>query len=175
MTLLQSELNGNAISVASNRGGGQCGHLALTLSGADYLAVAHEAFATPPNPGNTPIHGKAPTAHQITELNRAFLAAKSEYKLYLAVGQALKKQLLAAVGDIYVNELAHPTLRYATVTVRDLLAHLFLTYGQIASDLLKATRLSSSVPGTRPNPSNRSGNVSKTAARSPNSATTPYR
>jgi len=86
----------------------------------------------------SPIHGDAPTAHQITESNRAFLAAKSEYKLYLAVGQDLKKQLLAAVGDIYVNELAHPTLRYATVTVRNLLAHLFLTYGQITSDQLKA-------------------------------------
>jgi hypothetical protein len=138
MTLLQSELNGNAISVASNRGGGQFGHLALTLSGANYLAVAHEAFVTPPNPGNTPIHGEAPTAHQITESNRAFLVAKSEYKLYLAVGQALKKQLPAAVGDIYVNELAHPTLRYARVTVRNLLAHLFLTYGQTTLDQLKA-------------------------------------
>jgi len=139
MTLLQSELNGNTISVASNRGGGQFGHLALTLLGADYLAVAHEAFVTPPNPGDTPIHGEAPTAHQITESNRAFLAAKSEYKLYLAVGQALKKELLAAVGDIYVNELAHPTLRYATVPVRNLLAHLFLTYGQSTLDQLKAS------------------------------------
>jgi hypothetical protein len=36
MTLLQLELNGNTISVASNRGGGQFGHLALTLSDANY-------------------------------------------------------------------------------------------------------------------------------------------
>jgi len=77
--------------------------------------ATHPSTATPP------------TAHQITESNRAFLEAKSEYKLYLTVGEALKKELLAAVGDIYVNELAHPTLRYATVTVRDLRAHLFLT------------------------------------------------
>jgi len=77
ITLLQSELNGNAISVASNRGGGQFGHLALTLLGADYLAVSHVAFVTPPNPGNTPIHGDASTAHLITESNRAFLAPKA--------------------------------------------------------------------------------------------------
>jgi len=105
MTLLQSELNGNAISVASNRGGGQFGHLALTLSGADYLAVAHEAFVTPPTRATHPSTATPP--RPIRSSNRAFLAAKSEYKLYLAVGQALKKQLLAAVSDIYVNELAH--------------------------------------------------------------------
>jgi hypothetical protein len=147
----------------------------LTLSDADYLAVAHEAFVTPPNPGDTPIHGNAPTAHQITESNRAFLAAKSEHKLYLAVGQALKKQLLAAVGNIYVNELAHPTLRYATVTVRNLLAHLFLTCGQITLDQLKANTTELERPWDPSEPIKCYGNASKPTARSPNLATTPYR
>ena len=126
----------------------------------------HPSTATPPRP-----------IRPLNRIERSWRpkASTSEYKLYLAVCQALKKQLLAAVGNIYVNELAHPTLRYATVTIRDLLAHLFLTYGQITSDQLKANTTELERPGIRPNPSNRYGNASKTAARSPNSATTPYR
>ena len=47
-------ISGNAASVASNYGGGQHGHLALTMSAADYRAQTGFAFVPPHNPGDYP-------------------------------------------------------------------------------------------------------------------------
>ena len=48
------------------------------------------------------------------------------------VANALKKQLLAAVEDIFICSLKQPYIGYGNVTVLDLLTHLFATYAQIS-------------------------------------------
>eukprot|EP00957_Ditylum_brightwellii_P077497 5888759-Ditylum_brightwellii.AAC.1 len=47
-------LNGNAASVPSDLGGGQHGHLGLTIGGAEYQTLTGHPFAQPANPSVTP-------------------------------------------------------------------------------------------------------------------------
>jgi hypothetical protein len=54
LKLLQAELNANAISIPSNRGGGAHGHLTLIQSPANYLLLTGANFEAPVNPGLTP-------------------------------------------------------------------------------------------------------------------------
>lgn len=138
LKLLQKELNSNAMSVPSIRGGGIHGHLSLTISATDYLSIANEPFLAPVHPGLNPIHAANATAPQITEANRQYAALLAEHKVYVTTEQALKRQLLAAVDRLYVNELQHETLGFASVSTLQLLTHLHLTYGTITFDQLEA-------------------------------------
>ena len=54
LQILQRQLFTNARSVASTRGGGTHGHLAILLSPADYLLRAGVLFIVPTHPGPPP-------------------------------------------------------------------------------------------------------------------------
>eukprot|EP00957_Ditylum_brightwellii_P061411 4661272-Ditylum_brightwellii.AAC.1 len=51
------QLNTNAASVPSDLGGGQRGHLGLTIGGAEYQTLTGHLFVRPANPGMTPPPG----------------------------------------------------------------------------------------------------------------------
>ena len=51
---LHKLISGNAASVASNQGGGQHGHLALTMTAYEYRSHTGFAFVPPHNPGDYP-------------------------------------------------------------------------------------------------------------------------
>jgi len=64
---LQLKLNANAVSVQSNLGCGQLGHLWLIVQPAVYATISIVSFIPPPNLGATPIP-QASTAAQIASI-----------------------------------------------------------------------------------------------------------
>jgi hypothetical protein len=141
LAVLHQELNTNAMSIPSHRGGGAYGHLTLCIPPAAYAILPNAVpFVAPHHPGANPVHPANATAPQITEINRAYLADLEEYKLYSATDHQLKKLLLAAIPITFVQALANPTLGFATSTTLDILTHLDTTYGTVDADAL-ATNL----------------------------------
>lgn len=131
---LQKELNANAMSIPSVRGGGAHGHLALTMSAAAYLAVAGFPFAAPVHPGPSPVHPAGATGPVITENNRQYAANLKEFAIFTAVEANLKKLLIQAVPNVYIDELNDEVLGFANTTTLALLTHLTSTYGTITAD-----------------------------------------
>jgi hypothetical protein len=97
LATLHRELNFHALEQKTHLGGGRHGYLALLLSPAAYLAIAHVALIEPQHPGPNPVHILGATAAQITESNRAHAAALVQYNTYHTVEQQLKTMLLKAV------------------------------------------------------------------------------
>jgi hypothetical protein len=128
----QKQLNANAMSVQSQCGGSQPGHVELVLTDTAYMTMAGVAFVMPDHPGPASIHLAAATTAQITETtNRQFFVNLAEFNLAAKLRTALKALLIAAIDDVYIAELCDKTMEYANVTVQDLLAHLTTTYGAI--------------------------------------------
>ena len=130
--ILNDELTGNAVTVTTNLGGGVVGFARLTLTAAIYSTICPHAWVNPPNPGIQASIPDGSTASQISAYNRAFDKAFQLYADFVAVGNALKKQLLAAVDDIYLCSLKMPYIGYGNVTVLELLTHLYSTYAKIS-------------------------------------------
>ena len=68
LTIIQEELNSNAMSIPSTQT--TFGHLGLTISAADFLTHDPIGFAAPVNPGLNPFHIRPSTAGAIAETNR---------------------------------------------------------------------------------------------------------
>ena len=138
LKVIHQELNANAMSIPSTRGGGNHGHLAVTLATADFDAIAGTVpWANPAHPGAAPVHANGATAAQITETNRAYKANLSEYALYSTVIATLKKQLIAAIPETYIKTKKDDLIGYANITLYGLLEHLDTTYGVVTSDDLQ--------------------------------------
>ena len=129
---INDELTANAYSVQTNLGCGTVGYARLTLQPATYATISIAAWVPPANPGTQAIIPPNATTNQITRLNRDFDTATTIYATYRMVGNALTKQLLAAVDDIFICSLKAPYIGYGNVTVLDMLTHLFATYAQIS-------------------------------------------
>eukprot|EP00978_Attheya_sp_CCMP212_P000840 scaffold1765_cov33-Attheya_sp.AAC.1 len=89
--VVHTELHDNAAAVFSAAGGGLRGHLALTMTAVEYLAIAGIEFIVPVNLPRDPVFTtsrmtSAENLRQHTEQSRAF-------KLYHDVDKALCKQL----------------------------------------------------------------------------------
>ena len=129
--VVNDELTGNAFGVRTNLGCGTVGYSRLTLTPPVYANISIAAFIEPANPGVQALIPLGSTAIQINALNRAFDTANIIYQEFLTVGNALKKQLLAAVEDIYICALKQPYVLYGNVTVLQILTHLYSTYARI--------------------------------------------
>lgn len=135
LKVLHRQLNSNAVSIYSARGGGQYGHLSLVVPDTTFNALPNTvAFVAPEHPGPRPVHAAGASAAAITEGNRAYLANLEEFRVYTAGDNALKKLLLQAMPSTYTEFLAHDTLGYAQVTTLELLNHLDETYGTVTPD-----------------------------------------
>jgi hypothetical protein len=153
LRIAQTELNSNAASVHSNLGGGEHGHLVLTIPTAEYLILTEDTpFNIPENPPAQPIHPAGATISVITEANRQHLEAKQIFKTYHAVDQALRKQVLAAVPDVYTRALKHATTGYGNITSLQLLTHLWTNYGTITQLELDENQLRMQRPWNPPTP-----------------------
>ena len=140
---INDELTANAYSIQTNLGCGTVGYARLTLLPATYATISIAPWVSPPNPGTQAVIPANSTAIQIATFNRSFDTASTIYAAYRMVGNALKKQLLAAVDDIFICSLKQPYIGYGNVTVLEILTHLFTTYAQISpGDLaLNETRM----------------------------------
>ena len=131
----RDELNGNAASIPSLRGGGIHGHLALTLTDAEYLQIANEAFVAPVHPGPLVYTANA-TGPQQVEQARLYKLNLEEFRVYLAVNQALRNQLLASVNPTYLLAVKDPILGFGQITCVALITHLRTVYGIITPMML---------------------------------------
>ena len=135
---LNDELTANAYIVQISLGCGTVGYSRLTLTPAVYSTLSIAAWISPPNPGVQAVIPVGSTGIQVTAINRAFDTAQLEYQSYSNVGNALKKQLVAAVEDIFLCSLKQPYVAYGNRTVLELLTHLYDTYARISpTDLEK--------------------------------------
>ena len=130
-------LGANAASVQTTRGGGSNGYLGIILSPAVYNTVSPVPWVDPPNPGATPTIPLNATAAQIGEAVRTHTEQLRQWREFNNVQQALKKQLLDSVDNLYLRAIRHRHVGFANRSIRDMLNHLISEYGHITPIDLK--------------------------------------
>jgi hypothetical protein len=143
---LQRKIYANARAIYSPLGGGNNGHLALVMRDADYLAQTTLPFAIPIHPGDLPIHAAGATNAQITDTNRLYDHRLIQHALYRSVIEELRKQLLAAIPNMYLHTLEDPNFGFLDSTPQILLAHLHTNYGDLTPEEIEDNRASLARP-----------------------------
>ena len=129
---LKSEVFGNAISVHTHRGGGAHGHLGEVVDPANYLVITApnvDAYNAQVYPGDAPAILVGMTAAQIHAAEELWKRNMKEFETANDVRQELKALIIGAIDDKYIADLKDPVLRYANVTVLELLTYIMATYG----------------------------------------------
>ena len=126
-------LNANAASIHSNLGDGKQGHLSLTISASQYAKVSTVTFVPPTNPGVTAVISDNATAAQIRSITAAHKADTHAWQQYTAVEKALSQQLIAVYNPMYIRALRNRLTGFAGVNTRQILEHLYATYGDISA------------------------------------------
>jgi hypothetical protein len=129
------------MAVPSEAGGGLYGHLGAVMPAAEYQALQGAvAYVAPANPGVQAPTANGATAIQISQANRQHDKALERFTIHNNVCLELKRLVLAAVDDDYVSTLRHRRLRYAQVSIEQLLTHLNNTYSEITQEVLEKNR-----------------------------------
>ena len=138
---LRDTLKANASSVKT-LGGGVHGHLGVILPHATYNAIVAptvagtNSFIDPPFPGATPNIPANLTAHSASLRRDRWNANMKTWQLNKNINDALRKQIIASVGEIYIRPLKHQHTAYPNSRAQDMLEYLFDNYGIItAQDL----------------------------------------
>ena len=77
---------------------------------------------------------KAPTVnnrYEVIDEFRNYEITKSNYFLYHHIFKLLVKKIVTTVPQLYIDELAHPYIKFCNATPSGILAHLVLNYGTI--------------------------------------------
>jgi hypothetical protein len=125
-------LNTNAMSVSSCVGGGRHIHLGRTMTNEEYFSITADVFPVPENPGASAEVVAGMTAAVIAELTGLHQEATQVYRTYHSVDRAIKKMILEAFDDAYLNALSDEVVCYANCTSLDLLTHLLTFYANTA-------------------------------------------
>ena len=124
----------NAATIATPLGGGQHGHIGLIMKQALYQTLSETPFIAPPDPGPLPVYN--PNIRYTGADREAVATAHKEtrriFDTYTNVDHALKKQIIEAVDDIYLEEQRNRYTGYLAVTSKDLITHLLRRYGKIS-------------------------------------------
>ena len=131
-------LSENATSVYSSRGNTALGHYILTALDAEYFLRSRISFIIPFNPGVHPVVSPGATDAQIAHAKREHEETTHEFRLFKAVENALKNQLINAIDDIYIKDIRDRMTGFATRFVGDILLHLYRTYGLVTPAQLTA-------------------------------------
>jgi hypothetical protein len=73
------------------------------------------------------------TAAQISAAKHRWEEATTDFKTYNTVQSALKKQIITVIEPMYIEILNDDLVGFANTTSRDMLDHLFLSYGRITA------------------------------------------
>lgn len=139
---LQQEINANAMTIHSHRGGGLHGHLVLTVTPAVYLALPGSAAFAPPafvqeTRATTATARAAPAASSLNN-HEVLKEAKQQFATYNAAQKVLRAQLLVAVPESLISSLRDATFAFSNVTCLAILTHLWGRYGKISPHELEA-------------------------------------
>ena len=124
-------LSTNAASIGSHLGDGLLGLLWLTVSDTVYNTLSATPFIQPTNPGPIPIIPANATGVVVTSLTDTHNRETKLFREFNNTDAALKQLLLGAVDDMFTRALKNRYIGYANVSTKELLAHLFVTYGKI--------------------------------------------
>jgi hypothetical protein len=119
-------------------GGDTLGHLGLLVSDASYATIAPATDAvptlwiSPQAPGRAPANTDG-TAAQISAARHIWEEDVQTYRTYTPVQQALKKQIISVFEPMYLEVLNDNMVGFANISARDMLHHLFGTYGNITA------------------------------------------
>jgi hypothetical protein len=98
----------------------------------EYFSIAADVFPVPNNPGASTDVVAGMTAAVIAEMTRLHREAAQVYRTYHNVDQAIKKLILEAFDETYLNALSDEVVGYANCTSLDLLTHISTFYAMIA-------------------------------------------
>jgi hypothetical protein len=131
-------LQANSRAINTHLGSGTLGHLGLIISDASYAMIAPTTYAgptlwtTPQAPGRAPSNTDG-TAAQISAARHIWEEDVQTYRTCTSVQQALKKKIISVFEPIYLDILNDNMVGYAIISARDMLDHLFKTYGNITA------------------------------------------
>jgi hypothetical protein len=131
-------LQANSQAIDTHLGGGTLGHLGLIISDASYTMIAPPTaeepthWVTPNAPGQAPATTDG-TAAQISASRHLWEEDVQTYWTYTSVQQALKKKIISVFEPTYLDILNENMVGYANISARDMLGHLFETYGNITA------------------------------------------
>jgi hypothetical protein len=128
----------NLRAIDTHLGGGNLGHLGLIVSDASYdmIAPATDAGPTlwisPTAPWRAPANTDG-TAAQISAARHVWEEDVQSYRTYTSMQQALKKQIISVFEPMYLEVLNEIMVGLANISARDMMDHLFSTYGNITA------------------------------------------
>jgi hypothetical protein len=131
-------LQANSRAIDTHLGGGTLGHLGLIISDDSYAMIAPTAAAgptlwtTPHSPGRAPVNTDGKVA-QISTARHIWEEDVQTYRTCNFVQQALKKQIISVFEPMYLDVLNDNMVGFANISERDMLDHLFETYGNITA------------------------------------------
>ncbi len=125
------KINENCISVHSNLGNGQLGHLGISVTAAVYNTLSAIPFVPPVNPGAAPVFPDGAQGPQIANIRLVFDEAQIMFNTYQNVQKAISALIIGAVDEIYFQALSLPLVGLATRTPLDKLTHLYQAYANI--------------------------------------------
>jgi hypothetical protein len=131
-------LQANSRAIDTHLGGGTLGHLSLIISDAAYSNIAPPTAGEPTVSETPNAPGRAPaitdgTAAQLSTACHQWEEDVQTYRTCTSVRQALKKQIISVFEPMYLEILNDNMVGYANISARDMLDHLFETYGNITS------------------------------------------
>ena len=134
LKLAKSLLKQNAASVPSNQGGALNGYLGIVLSDTAYAAISATPFDLPDHPGVTPIIPNGATGPIIAQIVQEHTELLREYREYVNVSSALKKQFTGSINPVYLRARQDRNTGFANIVLRDLITYCVTTFGKISPD-----------------------------------------
>jgi hypothetical protein len=134
----RKSLQANSRAIDTHLGGGTQGHLVLIISDASYAMIAPITDAgptlwiSPQAPGRAPANTDG-TASKISAAHHVWEEDVQTYRTYTSVQQALKKQIISVFEPMYLDVLNDNMVGFAIISARDMVDHLFSTYGNITA------------------------------------------
>jgi hypothetical protein len=131
-------LQANSRAIGTHLGGGTLGHLGLIVSDAAYSNIAPTTAEAPilrvsPNaPGRSPSTSDGAAA-QLSAACHIWKEDVQTYRTCTSIQQALKKQIIGVFEPMYLEILNDKMVGYVNISARDMLDHLFETYGNISA------------------------------------------
>ena len=132
---MQLELKANAISVHSNLGGGNHGHLGLLMTDPQYTLIVNTPYVRPVHPGIFVLAG-GETRVQADAFQCAHDETLRVFHEVRGVEQALIQQIVAAVDACYIISMRDRNTGQFTGNVLQVLQYLQNTYGTISPSQL---------------------------------------
>jgi hypothetical protein len=131
-------LQANSRAIDTHLDGCTLGHLGLIVSDAANSNIAPPTaegptfWVTPNAPGREPAETDG-TAAELSAARHLWEEDVQTYRTCTSVRQALKKQIIGVFEPMYLEILNDNMVGYANISARDMLDHLFDTYGNITA------------------------------------------